>query len=48
VHQQFAMQFAAGTPVPAIDVFSLARIDGEWRIVSIVSDTESRTHPNAE
>ena len=38
IYQDFAMQFATGDPVPALDVFSLCRIDGQWRIVSIVSD----------
>jgi hypothetical protein len=38
IHQDFTMQFATGDPVPALDVFSLCRIDGQWRIVSIVSD----------
>jgi hypothetical protein len=42
VRQQFAMQFARRDPVPALDVFSLVRIDGEWRIAAIVSDMAER------
>jgi hypothetical protein len=38
IHQDFTMQFATGDAVPALDVFSLCRIDGQWRIVAIVSD----------
>jgi hypothetical protein len=41
VHQQFEMNFAAGPPVPATDIFSLAFVDGRWLIVSIVSDVQS-------
>jgi hypothetical protein len=40
VHQAFAMQFATGPPVPAVDMFSLVKLDGRWRIVSIVSDMQ--------
>jgi hypothetical protein len=47
VHQRFAMQFATGAPVPAIDVFSLVRLDGAWRIAAIVSDVEPATRPPA-
>jgi hypothetical protein len=36
------MNFADRLPVAAIDVFSLARTDGRWRIVSVVSDTAVR------
>lgn len=39
-HQPFTMVFVDRS-VPAIDVFSLARIDGTWRIVSVISDLES-------
>jgi hypothetical protein len=35
---RFEMRFGETTPTPAIDVFQLARLDGRWRIVSIVSD----------
>jgi hypothetical protein len=45
VHQRFGMQFAAGEPVPAIDVFSLVRLDGTWRILAIVSDVEPAANP---
>lgn len=38
VRQPFTMNFADRS-VPAIDVFSLARIDGAWKVVSVVSDT---------
>jgi hypothetical protein len=37
VRQQFTMVFMEGR-VPAIDVFSLVRIDGIWRIISVISD----------
>jgi hypothetical protein len=37
VHQHFTMNFRSG-PVPAVDVFSLARTAVGWRIVSVVSD----------
>ncbi len=37
VRQHFTMEFVERS-VPAIDVFTLARIDGTWRIVSVVSD----------
>lgn len=37
VRQPFTMEFIERS-VPAIDLFSLARIDGTWRIVSVVSD----------
>jgi len=40
VQQPFTMVFADRS-VPAIDVFSLVRIEGTWRIVSVVSDLES-------
>jgi hypothetical protein len=35
---RFEMRFGGAAPVPAIDIFQLARLDGAWRIVSIVSD----------
>jgi hypothetical protein len=38
VRQSFTMNFANRRPVEAIDVFSLARTAGRWRIVSVVSD----------
>jgi hypothetical protein len=38
VLQQFAMQFKDRSPVPAFDGFSLVRIDGAWKIASIISD----------
>lgn len=37
VRQPFMMNFADRS-VPAMDVFSLARIDGAWNVVSVVSD----------
>ena len=41
VQQQFFMRFRDREPVAAFDVYSLARIDGTWKIVSIISDMES-------
>jgi hypothetical protein len=41
VRQAFTMNFANRPAVEAIDVFSLARIAGRWRIVSVVSDLEA-------
>jgi hypothetical protein len=38
VLQQFVMQFKDRSPVPAFDGFSLVRIDGAWKIASIISD----------
>ena len=38
VLQQFAMQFKDRPPVPAFDGFSLVRVDGVWKIASIISD----------
>ena len=38
VHQSFTMNFADAPPVPATDVFQLARLDGVWRITAIASD----------
>ena len=38
VRQPFTMNFADRS-VPAMDVFSLARIDGAWKVVAVVSDT---------
>lgn len=35
---RFEMRFGGAAPVKAIDVFQLARLDGSWRIVCIVSD----------
>jgi hypothetical protein len=37
VQQHFTINFRSG-PVPAVDVFSLARTAVGWRIVSVVSD----------
>jgi hypothetical protein len=45
VTQSFEMQFAAGAPVPAVDAFSLARLQGAWHIAAIVSDTVSLPVP---
>ena len=39
VHQAFTMTFADAAPIPATDVFQLARLDGVWRITAIASDT---------
>lgn len=39
VVQRFSMDFPDGTSTPAVDIFSLVRIDGRWKIVSVVSDT---------
>lgn len=38
VRQQFTMNFVDAGSVDAVDIFSLARIAGQWRIVSVVSD----------
>lgn len=38
VLQNFFMQFKDRAPVPAFDGFSLVRLDGRWRIASIISD----------
>ena len=38
VLQQFAMQFKDRPPVPAFDAYSLVRIDGCWKIASVISD----------
>jgi hypothetical protein len=38
LRQHFTMNFAGRSPVAAIDAFSLARLDGRWKIVSVVSD----------
>jgi hypothetical protein len=38
VLQQFAMQFKDRQPVPAFDAYSLVRIDGCWKIASVISD----------
>ena len=37
VQQHFTMNFTSGA-VQAIDVFSLARTEAGWRIVSVISD----------
>ncbi|MFD1715015.1 hypothetical protein ACFSBZ_11080 [Amnibacterium flavum] len=39
VLQRFSMDFPDGTSTPAVDIFSLVRLDGRWKIVSVVSDT---------
>jgi hypothetical protein len=41
VRQPFTTN-VADRSVPAMDVFSLARIDGAWKVVSVVSDTLGR------
>lgn len=38
VVQQFTIHYRDRPPVPAFDGYSLVRIDGVWKIVSIVSD----------
>ena len=38
VSQQFVMQFKDHPPVPAFDGYSLVRVDGVWKIASIISD----------
>jgi len=38
VRQSFTMNFADRS-VDAIDVFSLVRVHGEWKVVAVVSDT---------
>jgi hypothetical protein len=38
VLQQFVMQFKDDPPVPAFDGYSLVRVDGVWKIASIISD----------
>ncbi len=38
VVQSFTMNFAGREPVDAVDIFSLARLDGRWMIVSVASD----------
>jgi len=38
----FEMRFGDDAPVKALDVFQLARRDGRWWIVSIVSDMQQR------
>lgn len=42
VRQSFTMNFAGREPVEAVDIFLLARVDGRWMIVSVVSDLVSR------
>ena len=49
VRQEFTMDRAGRDPVSALDVFSLVRSDGRWRVISVVSDTGARpAHPDAE
>lgn len=38
VRQPFTMNFADRS-VQAIDVFSLVRVDGAWKVIAVVSDT---------
>lgn len=38
VRQPFTMNFADRS-VQAIDVFSLVRVDGGWKVIAVVSDT---------
>ena len=38
VRQEFTMNFAGRTPVPAVDIFTLARLSGGWKVVAVVSD----------
>ena len=38
VRQPFTMNFA-DRAVAAIDVFSLVRVDGDWKVIAVVSDT---------
>lgn len=38
VLQNFFMQFKDRAPVPAFDGFSLVRLEGRWKIASIISD----------
>jgi hypothetical protein len=38
VRQEFTMNFSHRPPVPALDVFSLARVSGSWTVVAVVSD----------
>jgi hypothetical protein len=38
VNQEFFIQYRDREPVPAFDGYSLVRIDGVWRIASIISD----------
>jgi hypothetical protein len=41
VHQPFTMNFADRS-VDAVDVFSLVRTAGAWRVVAVISDTLGR------
>ena len=43
VLQQFAIHYKDQPPVPAFDGYSLVRVDGAWRIASIISDM---VHPS--
>jgi hypothetical protein len=38
VLQEFAMKFRDRPPVPAFDAYSLVRVDGVWKIASVISD----------
>jgi hypothetical protein len=38
VLQQFFIQYKDQPPVPAFDGYSLVRVDGVWKIASIISD----------
>lgn len=43
VRQEFTMNLPNRPPVYAVDMFSLVEIDGQWRIVSVISDLISST-----
>ncbi len=43
VDQQFFIKYRDQKPVAAFDGFSMVRIDGEWKITSIISDMLSRS-----
>jgi hypothetical protein len=38
VRQEFTMNFSDKPPVDALDLFSLVRVNGVWRVVSVLSD----------
>jgi hypothetical protein len=38
VDQKFFIKYGDQVPVPAFDGYSMVRIDGNWRIASIISD----------
>jgi hypothetical protein len=45
VRQEFTMNFADREPVEAIDVFTLACRQGQWRVVAVGSDLSARIGP---